>query len=98
MGALSLVIAVGAAVFAFYPLITNSVSLSKDVANVISDFGKKYQGHLEQERSFDSKIGALEKDISNLKDIIQVVEVTASQKGQINQIVLLRPGRALVGW
>jgi uncharacterized coiled-coil protein SlyX len=73
-------------VTAFYPLITNSVNLSKDVANVISDFGEKYQGHLEQEQSFDSRISALEENISNLKDTIQVVGATAGQKVQIDQI------------
>ena len=82
---ITLVIAAVTAVVAFHPLITNSVSLSKDVANVISDFGEKYRGHLEQEQSFDSRINSLEKNISNLKDTIQVVGATAGQKVQIDQ-------------
>lgn len=82
---ITLVIAAVTAVVAFYPLITNSVNLSKDVANVISDFGEKYQGHLEQEQSFDSRINTLEKNISDLKDTIQVVGATAGQKVQIDQ-------------
>ena len=93
MALFGLGIAAVTAVVGFYPLVTNSVDLSKDVANVISDFREKYQGHFEQEQSFNSKISevennisAAEKNISDLKDTIEVVRKTDSQQGQIDQI------------
>ena len=80
------VIAATTAVAAFYPIITDSVSLSKDVANVISDFREKYKVHLEQEQAFESEIAALEKSMMDLKENIQVVGETVSQRAQIGQL------------
>lgn len=60
------IVAALAAVIGFYPLITNSVDLSKNVAKTIDDFRRDYQEKVVFDALIDKRIQALEEKIDAL--------------------------------
>lgn len=79
---------VGAVVAAvgFYPLITESVSLSKDVSKTIADFQNKYRTHLTKEANPQTKFEVLNKKILDLKLDTQAYESIDRQQIQLDAL------------
>jgi hypothetical protein len=61
------IVAAATILLGIYPIITDSVSLSKDVSKTISEFRKEYSDHLANENLTRLNVEALDAEIADLE-------------------------------